>query len=113
MKITTHLDHISRCTTTSGTNWSKRWTYRSLIINTRRDEIHGAENEIGRMTAERIFLVKKLLEIPRLFGDIKLKHPPVISLREILKIFGDIKLQDPLVIFIRASVRFYPPPPWK
>ena len=36
MKITTHLDHISHCQTTSGTNWSNRWTYRVSIINSRR-----------------------------------------------------------------------------
>ena len=27
-KINTHLDHISRCKTASGTTWSNRWTYR-------------------------------------------------------------------------------------
>jgi len=27
MKITTSLDHIGHCKTTSGTNWSNRWTY--------------------------------------------------------------------------------------
>ena len=26
-KIAAHLDHISRCKTASGTNWSNRWTY--------------------------------------------------------------------------------------
>jgi len=25
MKITTHLDHIGHCKTSSGTNWSYRW----------------------------------------------------------------------------------------
>ena len=35
--ITTHLDRISHCETASGTNWSNRWTYRVLIMNTRRD----------------------------------------------------------------------------
>ena len=36
-KITTHLDHISHCKTTSGTNWSIGWRYRGFIISTRRD----------------------------------------------------------------------------
>ena len=31
MKITTHLYHISHCKTSSGTNWSKRWTHRVFI----------------------------------------------------------------------------------
>ena len=35
-KITTQLDHISHCKTTSGTNQSSRWTH---LINTRRDSI--------------------------------------------------------------------------
>ena len=30
MKITTRLNHIGHCKTASGTNWSKRWTYRVL-----------------------------------------------------------------------------------
>ena len=38
MQITTHLDHVSRCKTTSGTNRSNGWTYRVFNINTRRDE---------------------------------------------------------------------------
>ena len=36
-KITSHLDHISRCKAPPGTNWSNRWTYRVFVINTRRD----------------------------------------------------------------------------
>ena len=36
MKITTYLDHVGHCKTTSGTNWSNRWTYRVLITITRR-----------------------------------------------------------------------------
>ena len=28
MKTTAHMDHISHCKTTSGTDWSNRWTYR-------------------------------------------------------------------------------------
>jgi len=39
MKSTTHLDHISRCETMSGTYWSNRWTYRVLMTNIRRDWI--------------------------------------------------------------------------
>ena len=38
-KITTRLHHIGHCKTTSGTNWSNRWTYWVIIINTRRDQI--------------------------------------------------------------------------
>ena len=38
-KSTTHLDHTSHCKTTTGTNWSNRWTNRVFIINTRRDSI--------------------------------------------------------------------------
>ena len=34
MKITTHLDHISRCRTASGTKCSSRWTIRVFIMNT-------------------------------------------------------------------------------
>ena len=37
MKITTRLDHTSRCKPASGINWSKRWTCRVLIMNARRD----------------------------------------------------------------------------
>ena len=36
-KITTRLDHNCHCKTTSGTNWSTRWTYRVFIINNRHD----------------------------------------------------------------------------
>ena len=39
LKITTHLDHIGHCNKASGTNWSNRWTYREIIINTRRDKV--------------------------------------------------------------------------
>ena len=39
MKVTTHLDHIRHCNKASGTDWSNRWTYRVVIINTRRDYI--------------------------------------------------------------------------
>ena len=35
-KMTTHLDHISHCNTSSGANWSNRWTNR-VFITTRRD----------------------------------------------------------------------------
>ena len=41
IKITTHLNHISHCKTTSSTDWSGTWTYRALIKNTCRDEIEG------------------------------------------------------------------------
>ena len=27
MKVTAHLDHVSRCKTASGTTWSDRWTH--------------------------------------------------------------------------------------
>ena len=30
-RIITHVDHTSHCKTASGTNWSKRWTYRVFI----------------------------------------------------------------------------------
>ena len=33
----TPVGHISHCKTTSGTNWSYRWTYCVSILNTRRD----------------------------------------------------------------------------
>ena len=39
MTITTHLNHISHCETASGTNWSNRWTYRVVIMNTGPDEV--------------------------------------------------------------------------
>ena len=39
MKITTHLDYMSRWKAASGTNRSNRWTYRVFIINTRCDYI--------------------------------------------------------------------------
>ena len=39
LKMNTHLDHISHFQTVSGTNCSKRWTYRVFIINTRRNQI--------------------------------------------------------------------------
>ena len=39
MKMTSHLDHVSRCKAASGIDWSNRWTYRVFITNTRRDEI--------------------------------------------------------------------------
>ena len=38
IKITTHLYHVGHCQTTSGTNWSNRWTYRVFIVNTRSDQ---------------------------------------------------------------------------
>ena len=38
MKITSRWDRISHYKTASGTNSSKRWTYRVSIINTHRDE---------------------------------------------------------------------------
>ena len=37
MKVTTHLDHISKFKTASDANWSSRWTYRVFITSTRRD----------------------------------------------------------------------------
>ena len=37
--MTTHLDHITYCNTSSGPNWSKDETYRVFIINARRDQI--------------------------------------------------------------------------
>ena len=37
LKITTCLDHFSHCKTVSGTNWLNRWTYRVLVMYTRRD----------------------------------------------------------------------------
>ena len=50
-KITTRLRYISRCETTSGTNWFNRWTYRISIINTRRDEIRvGCERTADNFT---------------------------------------------------------------
>ena len=39
MKITTHLHHISHCKAAFGTHWSKRWTHRVFIINTRLNSI--------------------------------------------------------------------------
>ena len=36
MKFSTHLDHSSHGKAVCGTNWSQRWTYRVLTINTRR-----------------------------------------------------------------------------
>ena len=37
LKLTSHLYHVSHCTTASGTHWSNRWTYRVFVISTRRD----------------------------------------------------------------------------
>jgi len=37
MKNTTHLDQISHRKTASGTNCSKRWTYRVFIMFSQRD----------------------------------------------------------------------------
>ena len=37
MKITTHLDHISDCKTSSGTNVSSIWTYWVFIMHTHRN----------------------------------------------------------------------------
>ena len=34
LEVITHLDHISHFRTTSGSNWSSRWTYRILEILT-------------------------------------------------------------------------------
>ena len=45
-KIATHLEHIFRCKTTAGTNWSNRWTNRIFIINIRRDEIANQAEEM-------------------------------------------------------------------
>ena len=39
VKVATHLGHISRCKTASGTDYSKGWTYRVCIKNTRRDYV--------------------------------------------------------------------------
>ena len=36
-KINTHLDHMSHHKTTPCTNWSNKWTYRVVMINTRRN----------------------------------------------------------------------------
>ena len=46
MKSFTHLDHIGHCEAEYGTNWSNRWTYREIIINTRRDLILEAMGHI-------------------------------------------------------------------
>ena len=37
MKMTSHLDHVSRVKAASGANWSNRCTYRVFSINTHRD----------------------------------------------------------------------------
>ena len=37
MKVATRLDRISHCKSSSDPHWSKRWTYRVLIMNTHRD----------------------------------------------------------------------------
>ena len=39
MKFPTRMYHISNFETASCTNWSKRWTYRVFIMNTRPDWI--------------------------------------------------------------------------
>jgi hypothetical protein len=39
MKITTHLNRISHCKATPGTNWSDRWTNLVFLMNIRRDLI--------------------------------------------------------------------------
>ena len=49
MKMTTHLDHISRCKSASGTNQSSRRTYRVFFINTRRDQIFAADTTTTRL----------------------------------------------------------------
>ena len=38
-KITSHLDHVSHCTTSPVTIWLDRWTNRVFIMNTRRNYI--------------------------------------------------------------------------
>ena len=43
MKFATHLNHISHLETSSGTNWSNRWTYRAFVINARPDQIAPAD----------------------------------------------------------------------
>ena len=41
---TTHRDHSGHFITTSGTNWSNRWTYRVFIMDSRRDSITSPRN---------------------------------------------------------------------
>ena len=49
----THLDHISHCETSPGTNWLKRWTYRVCIVDTRHNDIGAIfmRNESGPLRA--------------------------------------------------------------
>ena len=53
MKITTHLYHISHYKTSSGINWSNRWTFRVFIMNTRFVEGHPPSRDKGSFPAPR------------------------------------------------------------